>query len=348
MRQAEPHARVSLRAKVVSLLVSLTISGALAEGLVRSIDGGAFPRLRLFVEDARVGIALRAFATTQVSRKGGAWSMATGDDGVRVTPNLGGDAWIVVGDSQALGFGVEDGQTFAARATAAGVPMLSAGVPGYGVEDSLRRASTFLARRPARGIVVVVNQANDWEEIGSTVESRYRVVGGWLMNASSATTVRARLLGSNLTRLHLFYHAMQPFAGEQPSAKVPVPRWLAQPDSEVRTTQAVAAAIAQFAEAHPGVPLVVCFLPVDCATSAERAMSSPFREPMLRVRAEPWRERTLRDQLRAALGSRELVDLTPALTAPANFLANDYHLSPRGHAGVAALLVRHISKGGRA
>lgn len=328
-------------------MVSLIVSGAVAEGIVRSMDGGAFPRLRLFVEDARTGIALRPNATASVRKQGGSWSMRTGEDGIRSASDASA-AWVVVGDSQALGFGVDDGDTFAARATAAGLPMISAGVPGYGVDDSLRRAEALLSKRAIRGVIVLVNQANDWEETTSRVEERYRVIGGWLVNTSSAATVRARLLGSHLTRLHVFYHAMQSFADEQPVTPAAPPRWLARPDAERETTRQIAASIERFASAHPAVPLVVCFLPVDSATNAARASISPFREQMLRAKAEPWRERTLRDQLRAALGARPLVDLTPVLTAPSDFLDGDYHLSPRGHAAVASLLVRHITNGGRA
>ncbi len=328
-------------------MLSLVVSGAVAEGIVRSMDGGAFPRLRLFVNDGRSGIVLKSNATALVTKKGGSWSMRTGDDGLRAPSNVA-NAWLVVGDSQALGFGVDDGDTFAARATAAGLPMVSAGVPGYGVDDSLRRAEALLSKRAVRGVIVFVNQANDWEETTSRVEERYRVIGGWLVNASSASTLRARLLGSEVTRLHVLYHAVQSFADEQPAQTAAPPRWLASPDAEVETTREIAASIERFAAAHPAVPLVVCFLPVDGATNAARANVSPFREQMLRANAEPWRDRTLRNQLRAALGARPFVDLTPVLTAPSDFLDGDYHLSPEGHAAVASLLVRHITNGGRA
>jgi len=331
------------------LTASLLITGTIAELVVRRLDHDAFPRLRMFERAGDGSIVLASnTAARLIGSRGTICEIVTGPHGVRVQDAGAAEprgAWLAVGDSQVLGFGVADRDTFVARASAAGVPMINAGVPGYGVEDALHRAATLVGPLRARGVLLVVNQANDWEEVGQPIERRFRVRGGWLLQAANADGWRARYLASPISRLHLFYYAMQPIIGRGPSnftAAATIPGWLSAPQTQDAATHAMAAAVRRFASTQPHVPVVVAFLPVDCATSAIRALRSPFAS-LLRNN-NPWMDHTLRDQLRMSLVGTTMIDLLPALTDADDFLDDDYHLSPRGHLAVAQVLVSQLSE----
>src|ERR1700759_2749152 len=112
----------SLGLRVALFFVSLLIAGGCGGLLVRPLDGNAFPRLRMF-ETARDGsIDLEPNAAFRlIGSRGNVCEISTGAYGVRV-PHAGAEAgphgsWLAVGDSQVLGFGVDDGDTFAARLT---------------------------------------------------------------------------------------------------------------------------------------------------------------------------------------------------------------------------------------
>jgi lysophospholipase L1-like esterase len=340
----------SLRLRIAVFTISLVITGIVAELIVRRLDGNAFPRLRMFELERDGSITLEPNATSRlIASRGAVCEIATGTYGVRThragEPAGPRGAWLVVGDSQVLGFGVADSETFAARATAAGVPMVNAGVPGYGVEDALHRAAELLDPLRPRGVIVVVNQANDWEEIRQPAQSRFRVRGGWLLQASTADGWKAHYLASPLSRFHLFYYAMQPLFSGGPvgfAAASSAPEWLIAPQLQSAATRDMADAVHAFARQHPGVEVVVAFLPVDCATSPTRAARSPFA-PLLGGRA-PWRDRTLSEQLRASLAATPMIDLMPVLGRADEFLDGDYHLSPGGHQAVAQALVTFLQK----
>jgi hypothetical protein len=116
---------------------------------------------------------------------------------------------------------------------------------------------------------------------------------------------------------------------------------MADPAGQDTGSRALADAILGFSAAHPNLTVVTAFLPVDVAVSAERVPSSPFGRYAGSVSPAPWEDRTLRDQLRSALAGSPVrfVDLGDTLAeTPEAFLDADYHLSPAGHAAVAARL----------
>ncbi len=214
---------------------------------------------------------------------------------------------------------------------------LNAGVPGHGVADALARAEHLLSDGAPRGVLVVVNQANDWEEALQPAAERYAVVGGWLLQEPAASW----FWGTPLSRSHLLYFTGLLLAVEGPAAlagaSADPPRWLVAPQEMAPTSAAMGAAIVDFAAAHPGLDVRAAFLPVDVAAARSRRGASPFGSRL--GGARPWEETTLRDQLIAALGGLPTVDLLPILKdRPAAFQDRDYHLSVEGHAQVAAAL----------
>jgi hypothetical protein len=298
------------------LLVALT----LAEGAVRVVDGNAFPQLRLFrLEDGQVRLASHADARLRRA-DGVVYTLHTGVRGLRL-PETGGA--LLVGDSQALGLGVADDATFAALAG-----LRNAGVPGHGVPDAVAHARELVPALGVSRVYVMLNQANDWTDGLRPAAERYVVAGGWLGSPARRGTAAAAFWASPLSLVHLF--AIAAMVTEAPPAPPP-----AQPDAAEahRLTLAFAAQLRALRADLPGVEVVPLFLPADAATSEARAARSPLDFP-----GRPWADRTLRDDVRAALPDFPLVDLADALGDPDDFLPGDFHLSEAGHRVVAAAL----------
>ncbi len=182
-------APLPLRLRLLIGLGSLLLGFALAEGMVRVADGGALPHLALFATQPDGQVLLQAGARQRLRRLDGRiTTVALDDQALRVgAPPASG--WVAVGDSQVLGLGVEGAQAFPALAG-----MANAGVPSHGVADAVARARDLSRNGYINGIVVVVNQANDWEEGLAPVAERFNVVGGRLLRVES-TGAQARLLG---------------------------------------------------------------------------------------------------------------------------------------------------------
>lgn len=295
--------------RVVILLVTAIVGLGLCEGVVRWKSEGATPHVEIFEvrEDA---LRLMPDQRLRLLRPDGTrWTLTTDEQGFRTS----GSGWLVVGDSQVLGMGVPDDKAFPALLGAH-----NGGVPGFSLDDALD-----LGREHAQtmdGVVVVVNQANDWEEIARPALERYEVCGGRLVMLASPPW-RCSWMSSSLTRLQLVY-----FASLAVLPRVPAPAWEA-PHPAV--TAELAAAVRVFEQERPDLPVVSVFLPVDYATSAARAKDSPFHG---RYEGRPWEEPSLND----ALGLD--VDLSPALSEPDSFQTGDYHLSVLGHQRVADAL----------
>lgn len=86
---------------------------------------------------------------------------------------------VVVGDSHPFGFGVAEGQTLPAHLSTglreAELPdaVLNAGVPGFGLGQSLLRIRSFQSLRPGAVIVVFINPMNDLVNLSSAVDYHY-------------------------------------------------------------------------------------------------------------------------------------------------------------------------------
>ena len=334
------EAPIPLGLRLGVALVSLALTVGVAELLIRWADGGALPHLRLFHEEAGAITLLAEAAATLRRADGGTFTVATDAHGLRVGASArpGPGAPLVVGDSQVLGMGVSAEEAFPARLGAH-----NAGVPGHGLTDALARAEALLPALQPRALVVIINQANDWEDGTTPLTARMAVRGGWLIDRTRAEGPMGRLFwASPLSRSHLLYLSSLLLRGPAPDAGPPA--WMADPAGQQPQSEALAAAVHAFAAAHPALPLTLAFLPVDVAAQEARVASSPFGAAARAVSLPPWSDRQLFDQLAAALGpAHPLVDLTPVLrAAPALFQEADYHLSAAGHAAVASALAAPI------
>ncbi len=325
---------------VLKVLLSVLAVLLLAEGIVRSLDLGALPRLRLFVEGGAPGIGLKPSSAASVRNRDGRIVVVRTDRyGLRVVPggpDRGG--WLAAGDEQVLGPGVRSEEHFAALLAARGTPVHVMGVPGYGVGDAVRLAESLLDPIQPRGVVFFVDQSTDWEEEAPITE-RMAVVGGWLLDREDATGPLAAVLGSPLARLHLVYYAeaylMALGVGR------PAPEWVRDPAGQSERSRRMAQLLDGFAARHPDLPVLVAFLPADFAASPERAGVSPYATWVREAPRPPWEDTTLRDQLDAAL-ALPLVDLKPDLGAPDAWIRGDRLLSPVGHHAVAERLAAEL------
>jgi hypothetical protein len=337
------HHPIGLWTKFLFLLCSGIATAAFAEGIVRLGDGNALPVLGIFASKRGLIVLQPSSHARLRSAAGQIHDIETDELGLRLLPaklrHAAQDTWLIAGDSQVLGLGVSAAETVSAHASARGRLMLGAGVPGHGVEDALAHAERLLPKLRPRAVVVVVNQANDWDEAGSRSAERFCVRRGFLVRQDHASALVSRFVGSPLASSHLFHHLMQLFHGLRAPSRMRAPSWLAAGAQQRVATKAIADAILSFSTAHPTLPVLAAFLPADAATSAARAKQSPFAR-FLRAGQRPWRDRTLRDALAARLPAEQFTDLTSALSSsPAMFLEGDYHLSPLGHAAVAKELV---------
>lgn len=329
-------AEVPTRIKLALMALSFVVGGALSEGLIRVIDGGALPHLALFDQADDGRIVLLPDRSMDVRAPGGQiFEVATDALGLRAL-SVGaevssGDDWLVVGDSQVLGMGVGAEQAFAARPG-----FINAGVPGHGVADAVAQARALAPVLHPEAVVVVVNQANDWEEGTAPAGDRYSVYGGWLLRAEVAHSPWRAFWSSPLSRVHLLtYIAMLATVGQTAdfgASAGDAPPWLASPAQQGSVSAALAAQIDGLASQLAPLPVIAAFLPVDVAASRDRMELSPFGRLAAACGARPWQEDTLRDQLLSSLKQARAVDLGAALRdRPDAFLDRDYHLSPIGH-----------------
>ena len=321
-------------------MTSLLITGLLGEGLTRWLDGGARPHLNIFLQTDDNPITLAPNSVSQVRRiTGEIFRVTTDPSGLR-EPTPSENGWLVVGDSQVLGMGVSDRETFSALAG-----LYNAGVPGYGVLDALESAAKLVPDLDVSGVIVMVNQANDWAEGLTTINERYAVAQGWLLQSNNGAA--AGFWASPLSRSHLFYYAglLLTVGGPQAfsAADGTPPPWLHDPRSQESLTAAFGKQIRAFAEARPNLPIVVGFLPVDLVAGPDRIPQSAFGQYADGMDTAPWLDSELRDQLQAATTPLPFLDLTPVFeNKPDSFLERDYHLSPKGHARVAAAISENI------
>ena len=326
------------------MTLSSVLTAAVCEGLIRAIDGNATPMIRLFEGDNEGHIRLRPNGMARIARAvGDPWEIHTNADGHRVASQpVQPESWIVVGDSQVMGNGVNDADAFPALLTLDGMGVRNLGVPGYGVADALWSATQHLDAHPSAGVIVVVNQMNDWDEVNEPVGERYRVRGGWLIDAQDADGPRGHFLGSVLSRSHLIFllgHlALKDWDTPLPSP----PAWMTEPVEMRHSTMLFANAIQAFADAHPATKVVPVYLPADIYATPDRAESSPLSPFAPGLDTAPWDDDRLRDQVMTALAPLSPIDLSETLSAGEHFLDGDYHLSERGHSAVAAAITTAV------
>ncbi len=326
-----------LRLRVVLLTASVALSVLGAELLVRAVDGGALPSPRMYASVATApGIALAPFVDVGSWGAGRSYRVATGPHGLRQPADLQ-PSWLVVGDSQVLGLGVDGADTFAARLAIYGVRAWNAGVVGYSVEDAVARADALLATRPFDVVVVVANRANDWEEVDRPIATRFEVVDGWLLPKDSSVRLG---YATGIARLHLVHFGLRA-ALMRPLSDDPRPAWLVDPAEEQRATDAIVAAVRGLAVRHPDLRVVLAEVPADVLAYPERRRLSSLAVRFPEADAEAWRARV---QVLPADGY-ELVDLR-AVLGPEHFLDGDYHLNEQGHSAVTEALGTRVLEHG--
>ncbi len=334
----------SLKTRLLILCISSVLTAGLAEGLIRLVDGNATPMIRLFQTDQQGHIELVPNGEARIaSAQGLPWEIHTNAQGHRVPPKpLSNKAWIAVGDSQVMGNGVADSEPFPALLNLGGEAAHNLGVPGYGVGDALWSATRHLDKHPAAGVIVIVNQMNDWEETEAPVGERYQVRGGWLVDAEDADGARGSFLASPLARTHLGFLLGHLILKDWDSPMDPMPEWMANPAQQREKTMRIATAIQAFSTTHPNTRVVPVYLPADVYAAPGRASATPLAPHVPSLQIKPWEDTRIRDQVMVALADLEPIDLTASLTDSITFLEGDYHLSPEGHQAVANTIMASL------
>jgi hypothetical protein len=328
------------------MAASTAITFLLAEGLVRLADGNAAPMIRLFEQTEDGSIQLEKDGEARViSPRGEPWTLQTNSDGYRLPmAPLSSEAWIAVGDSQVMGNGVNGDAPFPSQTTLDGAHLHNAGVPGYGIADALWLATQHLDSHPAKGVVVVLNQMNDWDEAEAHVGDRYTVRAGWLLDTEDAAGPRGTFLASPFSSSHLLFLVGHLLLRDWEASAPSTPVWMSEPSSQRATTLRFAHAVKQFRLKHPTTRVVPVYLPADLYAAADRLGESPLTPHRDSVEPPPWQDTRLRDQVMFAFADLDILDLTPTLKGRADaFLTGDYHLSEQGHAWVARAIEAHVS-----
>jgi hypothetical protein len=223
------------RSRALALMLGVVVGLAAAELGFRARDGGAFPLVNTFEPDEARGVRLRPGAETKIVRPGGpALVVRTNADGYR------GQPWpapsptetLVVGDSQAFGLGVAEGEMLSARLSAA-LPdhpaVLDASVPTYGPPEYLLTMADVLRRRPSGRVLVVVNLVNDLFELEESGARRYTAVDGWAVRREAApadyapSPLRTRAIASSHATFALWRWVRTRQASAR--ARAPEPSW---------------------------------------------------------------------------------------------------------------------------
>jgi len=325
--------RVLIRLGLVA--VGLAAGATVLEVALRATGGGVRAQVGLFqVSEGRVG--LRPCAEDRVRGPDGRVTVVLTDpEGLRTMHpcERGGAGVLVLGDSQVFGLGVEAKEAFPTRLGA-----VNGGVPDYGLADSLAAGDTWLTHpthTDVSTVLVVLNQANDWDDGMVPAGERNEVHRGYLFRAGRLGVAGRMFWSSPFADSALAYRL---WARLNPVPRDPPGEWLTAPPTQAATSVAFASAVRTFAAKHADLRVVPVWLPADLATSEARAVESVLARGADLASLRPWSDTTLRDQVAAALGDTPLVDLTDTLRDPADFLPHDFHLSEQGHAAVGARL----------
>jgi hypothetical protein len=197
----------------IRLASGLAVGLVIAEIAFYSRDGGAFPHLNVYVEDADRGVRLRPGATEKISfSKNPITDVRINAEGYRGAdwPPPAPDEVVVVGDSQVFGLGVQEGETFSAvLQTALGGKSLvrNLGVPTYGPREYNAALEKALTKRPAKTVIYTVNLANDLFEANRPNKDRHAVWDGWAVRKETAPLSVSSFPGRSFlyTKSHAFY-----------------------------------------------------------------------------------------------------------------------------------------------
>jgi hypothetical protein len=207
----EPPRRRRL-GNAVRLAIGLGLGLAIAEGAFWVRDGGAFPHINVYVPDGERGVRLAPGASQRIRfSKNPVTSVRINSEGYRGAdwPAPAANEVIVVGDSQVLGLGVEENETFASilQVALGGTVVRNLGVPTYGPLEYNAVVDEALKKRPASTVVYVVNLANDLFEASRPNTQRHAVWDGWAVRKETAPTSVVGFPGRSLlyTQSHAFF-----------------------------------------------------------------------------------------------------------------------------------------------
>jgi hypothetical protein len=333
--------------RVLSLLLGLALALPLAEGLAWAFDRGAFPYLRLFEPDAATGVRLRPSASARVrSAHGHVTTVRTGPLGFR-RPE--GRRALLLGDSQVLGYGVEDHEALAAQLAARGMDALAAAVPSWGPAELAAEAERLVPLLTPREVLYFAYLGNDWHEADIPNLRRSGAREGWLVTAGVAQgAARAPWAPAWLVESHLWFAGeaigalgrgalTQPrrSAAERLLVDLPTLERAAPPHTS-RLSRHVARVVAACA-GRCRVHVVVLPLDVQVEASAWAKYAAPAGGvPDLAPLARLVRH--------LEADGVPVIDPSPALrqAAPGVYLTDDVHLSARGHAVLAEVLIAQL------
>lgn len=325
----------------------------LSEALFRFWFGRGLPEGRLYELSATGLPLLKPELNIRLSADGALFELHTDAQGLRQSKTeRTGERWLVVGDEQTLGWGVQDEETFSEQAGGAGPTFLNAGVPGYGVLDALERASLWMsteqqAGRPLPdGVVVVFNESDDLEQGDRLARERLSVVDGWLRLKDPNQEIRP-VPPRFAHRLHLVYWLSTWSVRVDAAGLAPrfAPAWLVKPEMALPTVQLLADALEAFAREQAQVRVVVLYVPSPWTTSEAWVRRSSFYAELQQAGVQPWHSEGLQKSfVRALPPDLTLLDMRAALEQDASFQENLPLLSPEGHRRVGEALLMGVSR----
>lgn len=350
-----PRVLVSVRGSIGARLGLACLGVALAlpaaELLARVASGGARPTLDIYASDPRYGVRLQPRAHTRLrSREGHHSELVTNSLGFR-GPEWRSGGLLLLGDSQMMGYGVEEGETTAAYLEARlGRSVLPATIPSWGPIEYALAAEELAPRFHPTMVIYVANLANDWPEAKIPNARRSDAEDGWLIRRRAQPAPEHQRL---LPRSELWLaieRARALLRGAPPELMLgaPAARQLlaalptlsqAEGGDRSRLTPSLRRVVAGCRE--NGCQVVAALLPFD--VQVDPGEWAKYREAPRELAALAQLSSAFLDDA-AALGVRA-IDLGPALVAasPGAFQPDDPHLSAQGHRAVAAALAGLIT-----
>jgi len=361
--RSNPRAPIGLALRLVIGLLSVAMGLVMVEAMAAQMRDHAFPFLNIYEADETFGVRLAPDASTATrSRHGRITEVHTNALGFR------GPDWspapdaqpvpgrvMLLGDSQVFGYGVDTSDGMAARLQALlgpGSEVLNASTPTWGPHEQVLALDELGPRYRHEVVLFFANVANDWFEARRPNIDRTTARDGWaafvLQGQPEVTSFPGR--GWLMGRSHLVFGVREIFAhssGPPPQQAVTATRLLedlphlSRPDGRYRSrlTSALLAARARCRALGcrvitVGLPLDVQVHPAEWAKYAGERVDLRPTDVLLDVYLGEARHHGVL-----------AVDLRGPLLAasPGAFLPDDYHLSPRGHAAVAAALARSLA-----
>lgn len=354
--------QVGLTARLLIGLVSVAMGLVMVEATAGVLRDHAFPFLNIYEADETFGVRLSPHASTATrSRHGRVTDVVTNALGFR------GPEWtpapaarpvpgrvMLLGDSQVFGYGVDAPEGMASRLQALLGPdheVLNASTPTWGPHEQVLALDELGPRYRPEVVLFFANVANDWFEVRRPNIARTTARDGWaafiLQGQPEVTSFpgRAWLMG----RSHLVFGVRELLAhtsGPPPQQAVTATRLLAdlphliRPDGRYRSRLTSTLMAARARCRVLGCRLVTVGLPMDVqvhATEWAKYATAPVNlrptDQLLDIYLGEARHHGVR-----------AVDLRGPLLAasPGAFLPDDYHLSPKGHAAIAAALARAL------